>query len=59
MQYEDGKPYIFKYGKCTLRVMFQNFTPKVMERFNETLAYEKLKTYKALQEPRKGEAIEH
>lgn len=45
MQYENGKPYIFKYGNCTLRVTLENFRPEVVEKFNQALAYEKVKEY--------------
>lgn len=45
MQYENGKPYIFRYGGCTLRVTLENFGPQAVENFNRALAYEKVKEY--------------
>lgn len=45
MKYENGKPYIFRYGNCVVRVTLQNFRPEAVEKFNKTLAYEKMKAY--------------
>lgn len=54
MQYENGKPYIFSHGGCTARVILENFRPEVIEKFNEALAYEKVKAYRAREKTMKG-----
>ena len=46
MKYENGKQYIFKSHGCTARVTLENFRPEVVEKFNQVLAYEKVKEYK-------------
>ncbi len=47
MKYENGKQYIFKSHGCTVRVTLENFRPEVVEKFNQVLAYEKVKEYKS------------
>jgi hypothetical protein len=44
MKYHDGEIYEGQYAGVKIRFSLQNFTPQVVEKFNQMLAKEALKT---------------
>ena len=50
MIYQNGKPYLFKFGNgCTVKATLENFTPATVEKFNKELARQLVGQYKRKQ----------
>lgn len=50
MTYQNGKPYLFKFGNgCTVKATLENFTSATVEKFNKELARQLVGQYKRKQ----------